>query len=123
VFVPMEMLLKSTFSTPSVLGERGTMRAHEGRMQVESAVGKGSTFRTCFPGVDRRVEVKEMSPVLSNKPDTGVVLVVDDEPSLRALAKIILEKCGYTVLIARDGKEVLEMFRQHVIPLPRFYWT
>jgi two-component system, cell cycle sensor histidine kinase and response regulator CckA len=90
----------------------GIVRSHEGRMHVESILGKGSIFRTCFPGVDRRAEVKETSPALSNEPDSGLVLVVDDEPGLRALAKIILEKCGYTVLIASDGKEAVEIFRQ-----------
>jgi CheY-like chemotaxis protein len=41
------------------------------------------------------------------------VLVVEDEQALRELASSVLESAGYTVLVARDGREALERLEQH----------
>jgi PAS domain S-box-containing protein len=90
----------------------GIVRGHGGRMQVESAVGKGSTFSVCFPGVKKHGQAKEKPAVLKEGYVTGTVLVVDDEPALRIMAQRILERCGYRVLIAQDGREAVEVFRQ-----------
>ncbi len=43
----------------------------------------------------------------------GLVLLVDDDPTIRALAKRILERLGFCVLEAKDGIEAMELFRQH----------
>ena len=43
----------------------------------------------------------------------GTVLVVDDEPNLRRLARKILTKGGHRVLLAEGGEEAVELFRQH----------
>ena len=91
----------------------GIVREHEGRMQVESAIGKGSTFRICFPGVERPVQPAERPAVPRNGNGSGTVLVVDDERSLRTMAQTILERSGYKVLVAGDGREAVEVFRQH----------
>ena len=44
---------------------------------------------------------------------TGMVLVIDDEPSVRMSAKRILERYGYQILIAEDGQVGLDMFREN----------
>lgn len=44
---------------------------------------------------------------------SGTILVVDDEKTVRTLAKNILEKVGFDVLLAPDGREAVEIFREH----------
>ena len=44
---------------------------------------------------------------------SGTVLVVDDEDVVRAVARMMLEFVGYTVLVASDGVDAVEVFRQH----------
>jgi CheY-like chemotaxis protein len=102
---------KSTGRGLGLAAVSGIVRGHGGRMQVESAVGKGSTFRICFPGVERPVQRKEPPAVLRDEHTSGTVLVVDDEPILRTLAQAILERSGYRVLLAEDGREAVEVFR------------
>lgn len=48
---------------------------------------------------------------LKNWRGTGTVLVVDDEASVRAIATRMLELFGFSVLVANDGREGVEMFR------------
>jgi PAS domain S-box-containing protein len=91
----------------------GIVRGHEGRMQVESAVGKGSTFRVSFPGIEKRVQAASEPAVLNDGCGSGTVLVVDDEPGLRRLAQAILERGGYKVLAVEDGREAVEVFQKH----------
>jgi CheY-like chemotaxis protein len=44
---------------------------------------------------------------------TETILLVDDEEMVRALGQAVLEPCGYTVLMAEDGVQALEMYRAH----------
>jgi CheY-like chemotaxis protein len=84
----------------------------EGRLELESAVGVGSTFRVVFPGVP--AQLPEPKPIA--KPDprgTGLILVVDDEPTVRDLARAVLERYGYSVLTAENGEAAVDLFRCH----------
>jgi CheY-like chemotaxis protein len=48
------------------------------------------------------------------KPVPKIVLVVDDDEALRTLARTILHRQGYKVLVASDGKAALELAKRHV---------
>jgi PAS domain S-box-containing protein len=90
----------------------GILRRLDGRLEVKSAPGEGSTFRIVFPGVPAQLP----EPKTIAKPDprgTGVILVVDDEPPVRDLARAVLERYGYSVLTAENGQEAVEVFRRH----------
>jgi two-component system, chemotaxis family, CheB/CheR fusion protein len=92
----------------------GIVRGHAGRMLVESALGKGSTFRICFPSMGRLVQKKEEKPTVAVVDDLrGTVLVVDDEPALRIMAQTILEHSGFKILLAANGRDAIEVFRQN----------
>jgi len=95
----------------------GIMRAHRGALKVQSEEGKGSTFRVLFPVPDEAVlkESTHSTPSASSKARqlSGTVLLVDDEESIRALGRKMLERFGLSVLTAPDGREALEIYRQH----------
>jgi len=90
----------------------GIMRIHKGAIKVSSEVGKGTTFTVLFPTSNRKAEKKaKTSPELANIEGNGeTILVADDEESVRIVVQMILEKMGYNVILARDGKEAVVVY-------------
>ncbi len=94
----------------------GIVRGHKGKMQVDSAPGRGTTFRVTFPAErsQRPADVLRLAdkPPAMVPQGSGAILVVDDEPALREMAGVILENSGYATLAAKDGREAVEIFRK-----------
>ncbi|MCX7643345.1 MAG: response regulator, partial [Armatimonadetes bacterium] len=84
----------------------GTVQRHEGFMEIDSELGKGTTVRLWFPSnVVKTVELPEGElPSLR-------LLVIDDEPSVRETLALLLRKDGHVVSTAVDGEEGLELFQ------------
>ncbi len=90
----------------------GIVRRLSGRVEVQTAPGVGSTFRIALPSVPRQSpELKVL--VKTDLHGTGLILVVDDDSNVLNLARAILERYGYTVLIAENGKAALQVFRDN----------
>ncbi len=90
----------------------GIVRRLEGQLDLKSAPGEGSTFRIVFPGVPPQL----WEPKAAAKVDlrgSGLILVVDDEPTVRDLARAVLERYGYSVLTAENGQTAVDTFRLH----------
>jgi PAS domain S-box-containing protein len=85
----------------------------DGHIEVESAVGKGTTFRIYFPRVDQPVDEAAKAHKGPAPRGTETLLVVEDEPALRNLARNFLKAQGYEVLTAANGQEALHMVRDH----------
>jgi CheY-like chemotaxis protein len=85
----------------------------DGCIEVQSELGKGTTFKIYFPRVEQPLDAP-MQPVNEKLPTRGTetILVVEDESSLRQLACNILESQGYHVLSANNGKQGLRMARE-----------
>jgi PAS domain S-box-containing protein len=92
----------------------GILRSHDGTIEVESELGKGSTFRAYFPVSEKTIEQAGADNAPVPWRGTGTVLVVDDEETVRALAARMLERCGFKVVVAGDGREAMEALSQHV---------
>jgi CheY-like chemotaxis protein len=84
-----------------------------GCIEVQSELGKGTTFKIYFPRVEQPLDIAA-PPVKAKSPAGGkeTLLLVEDEPSLRHLACSILQSQGYLVLSANNGKEGLRMARE-----------
>jgi len=88
------------------------MREAGGFVDVESAVGRGTTFHLYFP-VSRENLVTASKPVERSLPHgQGRVLVVDDLDLLRDFARTFLETTGLTVLVAASGLEALQLLEK-----------
>jgi PAS domain S-box-containing protein len=88
----------------------GIVTAHGGHIEVDSTVGKGTTFTLVFPLLDFDSQFVPEVPVTAHEGSDETLLIVEDEPHLRLLLSKMLRSRGYTVLEASDGLEALTLF-------------
>jgi two-component system cell cycle sensor histidine kinase/response regulator CckA len=83
------------------------VRNAEGDVAIESSPGHGSSFRITLPAMEPLAEV--VAPVTPAEAEGGTesILLVEDEPSIRAFASRILAGRGYRVAVAADAKEAV----------------
>jgi two-component system, cell cycle sensor histidine kinase and response regulator CckA len=119
----------------------GIVRSHKGAIQVSSAPGKGTIIRVLFPGGGPAISAgagKGDSPHLCEAPGgprgtcvptgrqtgtvpfsrpepgqgNGLILVVDDEDTVRELTRRMIENSGFSVLAADGGRAAIEIYRE-----------
>jgi nitrogen-specific signal transduction histidine kinase/CheY-like chemotaxis protein len=91
----------------------GIVRSHRGAIKVYSEPGQGTSFKVLFPAVAAKpVTARPPTDEAPRLDGTGqTVLVVDDEESVRRVAGRMLARCGFEVVVAKDGQEALELVR------------
>jgi PAS domain S-box-containing protein len=98
----------------------GIISQSGGHIEVDSEPGDGTTFSIYLPLVDGEPDpIARPTPaarIASPESGTKVVLLVEDEDAVRALAKRVLERSSYRVLSAGDGNAALRMVDNHGIP-------
>jgi PAS domain S-box-containing protein len=93
----------------------GIVRQSSGHIEVTSAPGKGSCFCVYLPGVGsshRETDSTKLQPVATG---TESVLVVEDQPDVRALACAILRGAGYHVIEVESPAAALELLRREKV--------
>jgi CheY-like chemotaxis protein len=98
----------------------GIVKQSNGHIWVYSEPGQGTVFKVYLPRLDKGAHESEQ-PASSDqaKPPDGVetVLLVEDEETVRSLARQVLEEKGYTVLEARHGPEAISLCEHYHGPL------
>jgi signal transduction histidine kinase len=91
----------------------GIVERHRGRLEIQSAVGKGTTFIISLPLAESSpIELSVVSTDTKLKSSLNV-LVVDDEPRVHEVLSVYLRCDGHSVASAASGREALEKFRRH----------
>jgi PAS domain S-box-containing protein len=90
----------------------GIVRGHKGAMKVHSAPGRGTTFKVLLPVAAATAAKIRTEAVGRNLRGTGTILVVDDEEIVRRTATHMLKQHGYSVVLAANGKEAVDVFRE-----------
>ena len=92
----------------------GIVHQHQGWIEVESAVGKGTLFRVYLPIAKAPAGNAAPAPhAAPSKRGTETILLVEDEEPVRKLAKVILGRLGYQVLVAIDGPSATRLWAEH----------
>jgi two-component system cell cycle sensor histidine kinase/response regulator CckA len=90
----------------------GIVRGHKGALKVYSTPGKGTTFKVLLPATEEESLREAGAAPQKDLSGTGIILVVDDEDLVGRTAKAALQRYGYTVLLAEDGRSALDVFRE-----------
>jgi CheY-like chemotaxis protein len=95
----------------------GIVKQSGGFIWVYSEPGNGTSFKIYLPRIDAPVEGVKTAGSLSVPRGTETVLLVEDAAAVRAVAKQVLERQGYTVLEAPDGEVALHVAQKHRGPI------
>jgi CheY-like chemotaxis protein len=94
----------------------GIVKQHEGWINVESAPGKGATFKVYIPIIDEKTRhAEDTDPSIESETPQGNgerVLFVEDDEGIRTLVSRTLQECGYTVKAAGSAQEAMALFEQ-----------
>ncbi len=89
---------------------RGIVIGHRGFIQLDTEVGRGTTFRVFLPAVEQESPAPGDAPPEAPLGNGELILVVDDDPSIRNLIAAILEGHGYRAVRCADGVEAIAAF-------------
>jgi PAS domain S-box-containing protein len=92
----------------------GIVRGHKGALRVYTETGRGTTFKVLLPAHNQPAQQLESADVAPKAwKGHGLVLLVDDEDSIRNVGRHMLERAGFEVMTAADGREAIELFDRH----------
>ncbi len=87
------------------------VKRHYGHVEVSSKLGYGTRFTIYIPATDKTVE-KEEKQVTEVMPGNGKILLMDDDSAIREVAKLILERLGYTVTGTTKGEDAIAVYKE-----------
>jgi signal transduction histidine kinase/ActR/RegA family two-component response regulator len=92
----------------------GVLERHEGKIEIKSAQGEGTTARLVFPVRKLGISETTVSDENDEPPGPFRILCIDDEPALRVLVQEILERDGHKIEMADGGQAGIDTFRAAV---------
>jgi two-component system, cell cycle sensor histidine kinase and response regulator CckA len=90
----------------------GIVKQHSGYITCYSEPDEGTTFKIYFPAIEMEMNLDVATTGIMPAFGTETILLVDDEELVRDLGKRILERSGYTVLTAANGKKALDLYKR-----------
>jgi PAS domain S-box-containing protein len=87
------------------------LKKHDGDITVESVPGKGTTFHIYLPAAEKVIIPDNVEKIHSHA-GSGCVLIMDDEESIRETLGDMIDKLGYQVAYASNGRDALTMIRE-----------
>lgn len=91
----------------------GIVQQSGGSVQVDSELGRGTTFKVYLPRVNEAAVECRSAVAASTAGGTETILLVEDDDQVRAAARNILRRSGYVVIEARNGGEALLICEKH----------
>lgn len=89
------------------------VKQHGGKVELESKLGEGTTFKIYLPGAETAPPTVAILPAGEARNGSETILIVEDDPAVRDFVSTILQDAGYRVVTARHGNHALEIFQQH----------
>jgi PAS domain S-box-containing protein len=90
----------------------GIVRGHRGAISIDSSPGQGSTFKVFFPTASASIVADDLA-VPGEYRSHGLLLVIDDDAGVRSAMRRILERFGFSVMEAEDGRRGADLFAVH----------
>lgn len=99
----------------------GLVRRSGGTIDVQSSPGYGSRFLLYFPRTSgtpvEKERIRPADPIVTENGSAELILIVDDEPDMQELARLILATRGYETLTASNGEEALAVLAEQPVQL------
>lgn len=91
---------------------RGIVKNHGGFVKVYSELGKGTEFQVFLPAIEGEVSLTTVEKAMT-RGKGELILIVDDEASIREITQTSLENYNYRTILASDGLEAIAVYREH----------
>ena len=94
----------------------GVVNQSGGCIEVSSEVGQGSCFKLLFPAVEAAIDAPP-TELATSPQGRETILLVEDEAGVRQVAKMTLDRLGYNILEASNGRAALDIVEQYALPI------